>query len=263
MNLSRHFRRPTSECKKTPTDNLVQNSKNTLRRIARVRRLVTLLGRLLATKSEVIAQIRKRLLADRYFKVGAKSNLDALDIAMHMDDVQGLLHFSSPYTLANYVIDHIFTLQRSLAHYERMLGQLHPTYLSQLRTDLVITKSGESKAFFYLTSITVAVLCIQSYVGSSYLFFDSPFLSWHDAGIFSLNVYLPHNDRVPSGSYHVFAIVMSVIIIILIMYTVLVYHWYRRAKRRHRVRLWITCNSPGGIIYIISDNKYIKHIRIR
>jgi magnesium transporter len=177
LNLSRHFRRPTSECKKTPTDNLVQNSKNTLRRIARVRRLVTLLGRLLATKSEVIAQIRKRLLADRYFKVGAKSNLDALDIAMHMDDVQGLLHFSSPYTLANYVIDHIFTLQRSLAHYERMLGQLHPTYLSQLRTDLVITKSGESKAFFYLTSITVAVLCIQSYVGSSYLFFDSPFLS--------------------------------------------------------------------------------------
>ncbi|KAF8350097.1 hypothetical protein F5887DRAFT_877931 [Amanita rubescens] len=204
LNLSRYFRRPASQCKKTPTDNLVQNSKNTLRRIARVRRLVTLLGRLLATKSEVIAQIRKRLLADSYFKVGAKSNLDALDIAMHMDDVQ----------------DHIFTLQHSLAHYERMLGQLHPTYLSQLRTDLVITKSGESKALFYLTSITVAVLCIQSYVG-----------------IFSLNVYLPHNDRVPSGSYHVFAIVMSVIIIILILYTVLVYHWYRRAKRRHRVRL--------------------------
>ena len=90
LNLSRYYRRPASQRKKTPTDNLVQNSKNTLRRIARVRRLVTLLGRLLATKSEVITQIRKRLLADRSFKVGVRSNPDALDIAMHMDDVQGL-----------------------------------------------------------------------------------------------------------------------------------------------------------------------------
>ena len=89
LNLLRCFRRPASHCKKPLPMNLSQNSKNTLRRIARVRRMVTLLSRLLATKSEVIAQIRKRLLADRRLGVGAGSNLGALDIAMHMDDVQG------------------------------------------------------------------------------------------------------------------------------------------------------------------------------
>lgn len=85
LNLLRCFRRPASQCKIPLPKNLSQNSKDTLRRIARVRRMVTLLSRLLAVKSEVIAQIRKRLLVG----VGAGSNLDALDIAMHMDDVQG------------------------------------------------------------------------------------------------------------------------------------------------------------------------------
>ncbi|KAF8701206.1 hypothetical protein AX14_000522 [Amanita brunnescens Koide BX004] len=89
LNLLRHFRRPASPL----PENLSQNSKNTLRRIARVRRMVTLLGRLLATKSEVVAQIRKRLLADGRFGVSTGSNVDTLDIAMHMDDVQ--VFFSS------------------------------------------------------------------------------------------------------------------------------------------------------------------------
>ena len=62
--------------------------------------------------------------------------------------------------------DHIFTLQYSLAHYERILSELSPIYLSQLRTDLAVTKSGEDKALLYLTSITVAGLCIQSCIGS-------------------------------------------------------------------------------------------------
>ena len=62
--------------------------------------------------------------------------------------------------------DHIFTLQYSLAHYERILSELSPIYLSQLRTDLAATKSGEDKALLYLTSITIAGLCIQSCIGS-------------------------------------------------------------------------------------------------
>lgn len=89
LNLLRCFRRPASQCKNPLSMNLSQNSKSTLRRIARVRRMVTLLSRLLAAKSEVITQIRKRLLADRRLGASAGSNLGALDIAMHMDDVQG------------------------------------------------------------------------------------------------------------------------------------------------------------------------------
>jgi hypothetical protein len=71
------------------------------------------------------------------------------------------------YTLVPTMLkDHIFTLQYSLAHYERILSELSPIYLSRLRTDLAITKSGEDKALLYLTSITIAGLCIQSCIGS-------------------------------------------------------------------------------------------------
>jgi magnesium transporter len=52
-----------------------------LRRMARTRRLVTSLGRLLSTKAEVIAQIRKRLAS------GTKPE-DA-EVAMYMGDIQG------------------------------------------------------------------------------------------------------------------------------------------------------------------------------
>ncbi|KAF8632619.1 hypothetical protein AX15_001821 [Amanita polypyramis BW_CC] len=187
---------------KASKENLVQNSKDALRRIARARRLVTSLSRLLATKSDVVAQIRKRLLTDGHFGEGLMARQDALDIAIYMGDIQ----------------DHIFTLQHSLAHYERILGQLHPTYLSQLRTD-ALTKSDKGKALLYLTFTTVAILCIQSYIG-----------------LLSMNVYLPHNERDPSGSYHVFAFVLSMIIMILIVYSVVVRRWWEQAKRRHKTR---------------------------
>lgn len=56
----------------------------TLRRMARTRRLITSLTRLLATKSEVVAQIRKRLLSENQPKRD-----DNLDVAMYMGDIQG------------------------------------------------------------------------------------------------------------------------------------------------------------------------------
>ncbi|KAK2461945.1 hypothetical protein APHAL10511_006408 [Amanita phalloides] len=205
LNLSRFFGRLICLISKRNflNENLSQNSKVTLRRIARARRLVTILNRLLATKSEVIARIQKRLLMHKHFMDGGSCQ-GALDIAMYMGDVQ----------------DHIYTLQHSLAHYERILSQLHPIYLLQLRTDFALAKSGESMALFYLTAITVAALCIQSYVG-----------------IFSLNIYVPHNELVATGSYHVFAVVMLVIIAILIVYSVVVCIWWKQAKRRRRTGL--------------------------
>lgn len=57
-----------------------------LHRMARIRRLVTSLGRLLATKSEVIAQLRKRLLT------GGISKADDTEVAIYMGDIQGIRH---------------------------------------------------------------------------------------------------------------------------------------------------------------------------
>jgi magnesium transporter len=58
--------------------------------MARTRRLVTSLGRLLATKSEVVLQIRKRLLIAGRSRMGNETSKgDELDVAIYMGDVQG------------------------------------------------------------------------------------------------------------------------------------------------------------------------------
>lgn len=56
----------------------------TLRRMVRTRRLVTALGRLLGTKSDVVTQIRKRLMRSAQGDTG-----EALEVAIYMGDVQG------------------------------------------------------------------------------------------------------------------------------------------------------------------------------
>ncbi|KAF8640480.1 hypothetical protein AX17_000143 [Amanita inopinata Kibby_2008] len=183
---------------------LTQDSTITLRRIAKTRRLVTSLSRLLAAKSEVVAQIRKRLMTAARTGLGSGVSKDDMNIAMYMGDVQ----------------DHILTLQLSLAHYERILSHLHPTYLSQLRTNFALTKAGKGKSLLYLSVITIAVLCIQTYVG-----------------ILSMNVTVPHNDRIPSGSYHIFGVVVAIAIVILCVYYAVIWWWWKQAKRRHGTML--------------------------
>jgi len=54
------------------------------RRMARMRRLVTSLTRLLASKSEIVSQIRKRYLSN-----GKVVHNEGVEIAMYMGDVQG------------------------------------------------------------------------------------------------------------------------------------------------------------------------------
>lgn len=64
----------------------------TIRRMARTRRLVTSLARLLATKSEVVSQIRKRLLVSNHAGLGnGTSKYDDIEVAIYMGDVQGML----------------------------------------------------------------------------------------------------------------------------------------------------------------------------
>jgi magnesium transporter len=67
---------------------------NTLLRMARARRLVTSLARLLATKSEVVSQIRKRFLISGRQTTSPQGNgNEDVEIAIYMGDVQGKTDF--------------------------------------------------------------------------------------------------------------------------------------------------------------------------
>ncbi|KNZ77430.1 Putative metal ion transporter C17A12.14 [Termitomyces sp. J132] len=178
----------------------------TLRRMARTRRLITSLTRLLATKSEVVAQIRKRLLT-----VNGTRRDDNLDVAIYMGDVQ----------------DHILTLQHSLVDYERILSQSHPTYLSQLRTGVALTKRSTDKSILYLTVVNLAVPCVQPLIGLMSTNIHIP-----------TNLPIPKNPDTPTGSFHVFGIVISLAIGILCVYISVVRWWWRQAKtkiRQHKI----------------------------
>ncbi|KAK7059010.1 hypothetical protein VNI00_001634 [Paramarasmius palmivorus] len=141
-----------------------------LKRIARTRRLVTSLTRLLASKADVVAQIQKRML------IGLGSPAEDVEVAIYMGDVQ----------------DHILTLQHALAHYERMLSQSYPIYLAQLRTLAGLTKMNTDKALIILTTVTVAVLSVQTLTA-----------------IFSMNINVPHNPREPGSPFTYFGIVAN------------------------------------------------------
>ncbi len=71
---------------------------STLRRMAKARRLVTSLTRLLAVKSDIILQIRKRLLLGGAASPEDKRE-DAAEIAIHMGDVHGEKLCSQPVML--------------------------------------------------------------------------------------------------------------------------------------------------------------------
>ena len=138
---------PGMRMKHRPRGEPTQTMKMLLR-MTRTRRLVTTLGRLLAAKSEVIAQLQKRLIHS------AGTDLDwggtSADIAAYFGDVQ----------------DHIIFLQQSLAHYERILGHSHPAYLSHLRISFSQARGGVDKAVVALTAVTMIVLCMQGTMGT-------------------------------------------------------------------------------------------------
>jgi magnesium transporter len=60
-----------------------------LRRMARTRRLVTTLGRVLSSKAEVVARLRKRLLTPSEKEIVSK---DEVEVAIYMGDIQGSFH---------------------------------------------------------------------------------------------------------------------------------------------------------------------------
>ncbi|KAI0651923.1 hypothetical protein C8Q79DRAFT_997150 [Trametes meyenii] len=174
----------------------------TIHRMARTRRLVTSLTRFLAVKSEVVTQVKKRLITQGEWGLGTGTE-DDLDVFVYMGDVQ----------------DHILTLQQSLAHYERMLNQSHPTYLSQLRMSVNKAKAGSDKAIVSLTVISLGVLCVQTLLGLA-----------------SMNCEVP-SDPDDSNLYDVFAAVIAIATLITIIYGLVVRHWWIQAKR-HRLKIF-------------------------
>ncbi|KAI0756922.1 hypothetical protein C8Q80DRAFT_1333657 [Daedaleopsis nitida] len=168
----------------------------TVNRMARIRRLVTSLTRFLAVKSEVVAQVKKRMLTKGEWSLGNGTE-DDLDVFVYMGDVQ----------------DHILTLQQSLAHYERMLSQSHPAYLSHLRLSVSKAKSGSDKAIVSLTVVSLGVLCVQTLIGLG-----------------SMNCEVPNNDE--DNRYDVFAVVIAIAVVIIAMYLCIVRYWWLQAKRR-------------------------------
>ncbi|KAK7064261.1 hypothetical protein R3P38DRAFT_2823375 [Favolaschia claudopus] len=174
---------------------------STLHRMARARRLITSLSRLLASKSEVVAQLRKRLHTSSLSELGVGVDLERTEVAMYLGDVQGRQ-------------DHILALSHSLSHYERLLSQSHPQYISHIRSTVAISKSGTDKALIYLSAVSIGVLCVQTLIGTC-----------------SINVRVPSN-AIGGTRYNVFGVVISLSILVLVSYINLVLHWWRTAKRR-------------------------------
>ncbi|TFY72859.1 hypothetical protein EVG20_g140 [Dentipellis fragilis] len=170
-----------------------------LRRMARTRRLVTSLARVLATKSEVVARIRKRLLTPGGEYGQVDGGQEDHELAIYMGDVQ----------------DHIITLQQSLAHYERMLSQSHPTHLSNLRVAVLRGRSNSDKAIMILSTVTVAVLPAQTFTGGFSSTWDSNGKLTTVPGLFSLNITVPSNGDV---HFYVFGIVIVACTAILCAY---------------------------------------------
>jgi magnesium transporter len=127
-----------------------------LYRMARTRQLATSVARVLATKPEVVAGIRKRLLAS----VGPDAS-DEIEIAIYFGDVQGEAREESECITCSAEcgsVDHILTLQQSLAHYERMLSESHPMYIQNLHFDLLRARAKGDYAMFVLAMVTVMVV---------------------------------------------------------------------------------------------------------
>ncbi|KIK28576.1 hypothetical protein PISMIDRAFT_38407, partial [Pisolithus microcarpus 441] len=189
---------PNGEC----TSNTSAATMTTLRRIARTRRLVTSLTRLLASKSEVVSRISKR-----YLNGTAVVQSDDVEIAMYMGDVQ----------------DHILALQQALSHHQHVLGQSHPIYLSQLRISVLNARKGSDRAVLILSLVSFGAMVPAPIIGA-----------------FSMNVHTPRNtvdNPKPSGGYYWFAIVVAIVVFTKCCFLALVRCWWVQAKKRRQSKL--------------------------
>ncbi|OXH76108.1 cation transporter [Cryptococcus neoformans] len=129
------------------------------------------------------------------------------------------------------VEDHILLLQNSLYHYEYILSHCQPAYLSHLNVSFAVTKGRTDQAILALSVVAISILPMQ-------------FIT----GLFSMNVYVPHNGWIhcptdtlcePDGSMSPFnyfaAIVIGIALVACCMVSVI--RWWRWGARKKFGRL--------------------------
>ncbi|CAK9781178.1 hypothetical protein CC85DRAFT_266265 [Cutaneotrichosporon oleaginosum] len=166
-----------------------------LNSMTNLRRLVTGLSRLLGGKHMVVASLLKRV-----------ENHGTSDVQAYLSDVH----------------DHILLLQTSLYHYEYILANCQPAYISYLQVSGSTSRGNISNLVLALSVVTIGILPMQ-FVTSS----------------FSLNVHVPHN-HIPEENeegimprhprnYYFAGVVIGVFLVACTLVTVI--RWWRWKAR--------------------------------
>ncbi|TIB40169.1 hypothetical protein E3P86_00801 [Wallemia ichthyophaga] len=113
-----------------------------LQRTTDTRRLVTGLGRLLSSKSDVIRQLRARMVEKRKNIKNPYQSEALRDMIVHFGDIE----------------DHVVSSTQALMHDERVISSLHLAYLAQLKLGHAVSKSGSDNTILVLSVITVCSL---------------------------------------------------------------------------------------------------------
>lgn len=133
----------------------------------------------------------------------------------------------------SHYLDHIITMQQSLAHYERILSHSHPAYISHLRYSLSEAKGGMDKAILALSLVTICFLATQvvtSKIPTFLLLLNPTYISMPTV-TFGINVHIPHNAQ-PGGPYYVFGVIVSVACAAAFGVVGLCRWWWLRARRK-------------------------------
>lgn len=164
--LIREFLRGTRTDPRRPR----RSGQNVLLQMASTRRLITSLSRLLASKSELLGQIRKGMKSDVGIigTGGRGAHLD--DVIIYLGDVQGALRAGLSWRCdsnTTHDLDHVITLQQSLAHLERVLSAAHPTFVSDRQLAKEERTRKMDRVLLYLSTVTISVICMQVITGTS------------------------------------------------------------------------------------------------
>jgi magnesium transporter len=231
MHLARSPSSPTPDLPKAEEEG--SSTYSMLLRMARTRRLVTSLTRLLMTKSDVIAQIRKRLMtASVYDRQTKPEKKDDLEVAIYMGDVEGeriLFSLESgvyclgfrPYSDAAKFAGTLRTYAEPIASDVPLASQCHASQDKIRRGQSHSVLNCSIYRCPMRTNDHRQVLEVKPW-GVLLIFYP---------GCFSMNVYVPHNAKEPGGKFNMFGVVVSLVLVVLTAYLFNVRRWWRRAKR--------------------------------
>lgn len=189
-----------------------------LQRTTDTRRLVTGLGRLLSSKSDVIRQLRARMVEKRKTLTNPYQSEALREMIVHFGDIE----------------DHVLSSTQTLMHDERVISSLHLAYLAQLKLGHAVSKSGSDNTILALSVITVCSLPLMVITQA-----------------FSMNVTQPRNgepaDPTDNGppminsdgskpSYVIFGCVVVGLVCVFVFIGLLVRYWIIQARKEGNER---------------------------